>query len=294
MNSQIKHRSVLLKEAADFLNITPGGVFLDATLGGGGHTREIIRRGGRVVGIDCDPQALAVVQEELGSSKNFRGTLGNFSQIDKIAKECSCVGARGIIFDLGLSALQLLSEGRGFSFKKNEMLDMRASPMIPLTARDVINNFTRDEIYEIFTKFGEERLSSRLADLVEARRSVKAINTTGDLYGIVRFVAGSEVKARAVAQRIFQALRIFVNDEVRNLKVALPRALEVLGVGGRLVIISYHSLEDRLVKEFFLRWKKEGRVKILTKRPIIPAGDEVYRNISSRSGKLRAVEKMYD
>lgn len=290
----ITHKSVLLKEAVDFLNVTPGGVFLDVTLGGGGHTKEILLRGGRVIGIDRDPQALEIVGKEIGNNKNFRGTLGNFSQIDRIAKEYNCAEVDGVIFDLGLSSFQLLTEKRGFSFKKNEALDMRASPTISLTARDVVNSFTREEIYEIFTKFGEERLSSRLADLVKARRSIRPIDTTEDLYGIIRFVAGSEINAQKVAQRVFQALRIFVNDEVKNLKEALPQALEILAVKGRLVVISYHSLEDRLVKEFFLRSEKEGKVKILTKRPVVPSREEIYENPSSRSGKLRAVEKIYD
>lgn len=294
MISAITHKSVLLKEAVDFLNVTPGGIFADATLGGGGHTKEILRRGGRVIGIDRDPQALEMARKEIGDNKNFRGTLGNFNQIDRVAKEYNGTEFNGVIFDLGLSSFQLLTEARGFSFKKDERLDMRASPTISHTARDVINNFTRAEIYEIFTKFGEERLSSRLADLIKARRSVRPIDTTGDLYEIIRSAAGSEINAQKVAQRVFQALRIFVNDEVGNLKEALPAALKVMRVKGRLVVISYHSLEDRLVKGFFLRCEKEGKVKILTKHPIVPAREEVSENRSSRSGKLRAVEKIYD
>jgi len=294
MTSLITHKSVLLKETVDFLNVTPGGIFADATLGGGGHTKEILRRGGRVIGIDRDPQALEMARKEIGDNKNFRGTLGNFNQIDRVAKEYNEPEFNGVIFDLGLSSFQLLGTGRGFSFKKDERLDMRASPTISQTARDVINNFTREEIYEIFTKFGEERLSSRLADLIKARRSISPIDTTRDLYEIIRFVAGSEINAQKVAQRVFQALRIFVNDEVRNLKEALPAALEIMRVRGRLVVISYHSLEDRIVKEFFRRCEKEGKVKILTKHPIVPAREEVYENTSSRSGKLRAVEKIYD
>ena len=294
MTSAITHKSVLLKETADFLNVTPGGIFLDATLGGGGHTKEILRRGGRVIGIDRDPQALEIVRSEIGDNKNFRGTLGNFNQIDRVAKEYGGTEFNGVVFDLGLSSFQLLTEGRGFSFKKDERLDMRTSPTISHTARDVVNNFTREELYEIFTRFGEERLSSRLADLIKARRSVRPIDTTGDLYEIIRSAAGSEINAQKVAQRVFQALRIFVNDEVANLKEALPAALEIMGVKGRLVVISYHSLEDRLVKGFFLRCEKEGKAKILTKHPIVPAREEISENTSSRSGKLRAVEKIYD
>lgn len=293
MISTITHKTVLLKETIDFLNVTPGGVFLDATLGGGGHAKEILRRGGRVIGIDRDPQALEIARENIGDNQNFRGILGNFNQVDRVAKEYDGTEFNGVIFDLGLSSFQLLTEGRGFSFKKNERLDMRSGPEILLTARDVVNNFTKEEIYEIFTRFGEERLSSRLADLIKARRSISPIDTTGDLYEIIRFVAGSEINAQKVAQRVFQALRIFVNDEVRNIKLALPAALGILTVNGRLAVISYHSLEDRLVKEFFLRCEKEGRVKILTKRPIVPSKEEISGNPSSRSGKLRAVEKIY-
>ena len=184
MNSPITHKSVLLKESVDFLNVTPGGIYLDATLGGGGHTKEILRRGGRVIGIDRDPQALSIVREEIGDNKDFRGTLGNFNQIDRVAKEYNGAEFNGVLFDLGLSSFQLLTEGRGFSFKKDERLDMRTSPTISHTARDVVNNFTRDEIYEIFTRFGEERLSSRLADLIKARRSISPIDTTRDLYDL--------------------------------------------------------------------------------------------------------------
>lgn len=287
------HPSALLGEAVEFLNVRQGGIYLDATLGGGGHTEGIILKGGTVLGIDRDPQALSAARRRIGEDRHFKAVLGNFRDLRTIASESGFSVFDGILFDLGLSLFQLRNGGRGFSYLTEDDLDMRSDPRIALTAKQVVNDFSRDSLYEIFVKFGEERLSSRLADFIENRRRVTPVNTTGDLFRIIREVAGSDREAFPTASRVFQALRIFVNDELENLKESLPRAFEILSAKGRLVAISYHSLEDRIVKNLFKEEQSRGRGRILTNRPLPPSICEKQENRWSRSAKLRALEKIH-
>ena len=291
-SATVEHRSVLLKETVDFLSVREGGFYLDATLGGGGHASAILERGGCVLGIERDPQALTVAQSRVGKNVCFQAVLGNFKNLKELSHSSGYKVFDGIVFDLGLSSFQLKTPGRGFSYSLSEPLDMRASPDLTLTAADIVNGFTKDRLYEIFIKFGEERLSSRLADLIEKRRVLNKIESTGDLYEIIGSLAPKEEDRRKIASRVFQALRIYLNNELDNLKEALPRALEMLRIGGSLVVISFHSIEDRLVKNFFVERARVGKGMILTKRPVRPQVIELRRNPSSRSARLRALKKI--
>lgn len=291
----VQHLPVLLGETLRWLNVKKRGFYLDATLGGGGLSRAILDQGGHVLGLDRDQSVLAVTRERMTGTPDFRAVYGNFKDLERIAvAEGYAAGFDGIVFDLGLSSFQLETPGRGFSYRRDEPLDMRSDAALEVTAADVIKGFSKKDLYEIFVRFGEERISSRLVDIIEERRGLKPIETTGDLYRLIREVSGRGTVAAKVAPRIFQALRIVINDEVANLKLALPRAFGILKIGGRLLVIGYHSLEDRLVKRFFLERQKTGQARVLTPRPVVPSREEVRVNPSARSAKLRGLEKCHD
>ncbi|MDP1710418.1 MAG: 16S rRNA (cytosine(1402)-N(4))-methyltransferase RsmH [candidate division WWE3 bacterium] len=304
------HTPVLLEEVMEFLKVVPGGRYVDATVGEGGHALEIARRGGKVLGIDRDPEILEQASRQLGKKAVL--VRGNFKDIDQIAQENGFTEADGILFDLGISSWHLLSSGRGFSFQRDEPLDMRADPSLSVTAADLLNGLTNDELEKLFQKFGEEKRAVQLAAAVVRARSVRPFETTGELVRVVEGTRGNRGKiparsasaqrwrARHPATRIFQALRIAVNDEIGNLRSVLPRAFEVLKTGGRrlealpggrLVVVSFHSLEDREVKNFFRRMERSERGVILTKKPLRPPTVEVSQNPQARSARLRAMER---
>ena len=281
------HTPVLPQEVLEFLKIQPEGKYIDATVGEGGHAREIIRRGGKLLGIDQDPEILEQAKKRLG--KDAVLVRGNFKDIESIAQENGFTEADGIIFDLGISSWHLRNSGRGFSFQRNEPLDMRADPSLSVTAADLLNGLTTDELEKLFQKFGEEKRARQLALAVVRARSLRPFRTTADLVGVAEKVVRRD--RIHPATRIFQALRIAVNDEVGNLRSVLPRAFEVLKTGGHLVVVSFHSLEDREVKNFFQRMESSDQGIILTDKPLRPRPAEVSQNPQSRSARLRAMER---
>jgi len=293
------HIPALLNETVEVLNIRPGKKYIDATLGGGGHSEEILKRGGRLLGIDFDPEAIAFAQERLKKFLACPGlsppklALGNFANIDEIAKENGFEKVDGILFDLGVSSHQLETPARGFSFNQEGPLDMRMDPSLSLTARDLVNGLTEKELDELFSKLGGERYSHRLAKAIGEARKVKPIKTCDELAKIILQNAPPRGRFDRThpATRVFQALRIAINDELNNLKTALPKAVELLNQKGRLVILSFHSLEDGLVKRFFLEQEVKGVLTVVTGRPITPSQAEVEKNPRARSAKLRAAEK---
>jgi len=302
------HEPVLLKEAIEYLKVKPGAKYIDATAGGGGHTFEILARGGKVLAIDRDPDAIAHIKNKVKSHfsqenllkvskskvKNLEDLVlaqGNFSHIREIAIKYGFKKVSGILFDLGVSSHQLQDVKKGFSFQKDSPLDMRMDPSISLKAADIINNFDKRRLNEIFENFGQEKLSRAIIDAITRARQIKPIGSTWELAQIVQNV----YKKRGVsgkinpATRVFMALRIVVNSELLNLKDALPPTIDLLAKGGRLVVISFHSLEDGIVKRFF---KQEERLEIISKTPIGPSRQEILTNPRSRSAKMRIAQKI--
>ena len=276
------HKSVLLKETIAGLRVEKNEKYIDATLGGGGHSFEILRLGGKVLGIDVDKDAIAYVKSKKPESLTL--ARGNFRDIDKIALLNNfgppAGGVAGIIFDLGVSSHQIDSVTRGFSFQNEGPLDMRMDRELGVRALDLIKILTKGELSEIFTKFGEETRAWAISNAIVRARSIKPIETTTDLAKIVLAIGGK-------SKKVFQALRIAVNDELNSILEALPKALGLLKENGRLCVISFHSLEDRIVKKKFLEFEEKGMGRIITKKPIIPTEDEIEGNKRARSAKLR-------
>lgn len=285
----IYHEPVLLQTVLGLLDPKPGELFIDATIGGGGHTEAILKKGARVLGIDRDPDAIKFLEAK--NLDNLTLALGNFANIEKIAKEKGFGKVSGIIFDLGVSSHQLDDATRGFSFKHDGPLDMRMDPSTTVRSKDIINNFPERRLDEIFKTFGQEKFSRAIANAIGITRKVEEIETTGKLASIVREVyAKRHVRGKIdPATRTFQALRIVVNSELLNLEESLPQTEDLVNSGGRLAVISFHSLEDKIVKRFF---KQSGAFRVLTPKPIGPQEKEVLKNPRSRSAKLRAAEKI--
>jgi 16S rRNA (cytosine1402-N4)-methyltransferase len=289
------HTPVLLQEVLDLLDVKKGKLYIDATLGGGGHSRGILEKGGRVLGIDVDQDALDYVrrflQEGENKIENITLVRGNFRDIDAIAKDLEFINVDGILFDLGVSSYQLDTPERGFSFQEGP-LDMRMSKDLVVTAKDLVNGLTRNELRQLFERFGEERFAKKIAHAIVEQRKKHPIETTKELADIIKRAVPYQQCRIHPATRVFQALRIVVNDELANIRTALPKALSLLRRGGRIVVISFHSLEDKIVKKQFDEWEQRGLVKIITKKPIVPGREEKLKNRRSRSAKLRAIEKL--
>jgi 16S rRNA (cytosine1402-N4)-methyltransferase len=291
------HKPVLLKEVIEYLNIKAGEKYLDATLGGGGHAQEILKRGGKLLGIDCDPWAIEAARGCLSSAcpdASWQLARGNFAHLKEIALEHGFAQVAGVLFDLGVSTYQLETAERGFSFNLECPLDMRMDPDLQVTAADLVNGLSENELKEIFTRFGEERYARRLAGAIGRARQIKPIKTANQLAAIILKAWPRRGRFERIhpATRCFQALRIAVNDELGNLRKALPQAGELLKPKGRLVVISFHSLEDRIVKRFFKEEEKEEKLRIITKKPIRPTEAEINSNPRSHSAKLRVAEKI--
>ncbi len=298
---QVGHVSVLLKEAIDFLAVKPGGAYIDATVGLGGHSFELARclgRQGRLIGLDKDPKALAMARERLRPPAGMEDIWPRVELINasfaRIAEFANPNGVDGILADLGLSSLQLADVPRGFSFQAEGALDMRMDPSAVMTAEQVVNQLSERELADLIYEFGEERRSRRIARAIVRSRPIR---TSKQLAEVVAAAAGP-MKPGLIhpATRTFQALRIFVNRELDDLKALLNEesAPRVLKQGGRLVIISFHSLEDRIVKDAFRDGAQHGRYRVLTKKPVTASEQEVEANQRSRSAKLRAVEKIVE
>ncbi len=301
------HTSVLLKEAVDLLmpaRLRQDGLvaagkgvwYLDCTLGDGGHSLEILKLGGKVIGIDVDPEAIRRTRkrlEEFEKAGRFVALQGNFRDVKNLISsqaDTAQLKIAGAIFDLGVSSLQLETPERGFSFAKAGPLDMRMDPSLQVKALDLINVLGRKELYELFSNLGEEKYSWKLADAVVRAREVKPIRTTKDLADlVVREVrVGREVRGKVhPATRIFQALRIAVNDELHALEEGLEGVKDLIKKDGRILVISFHSLEDRIVKNTFRKWQLGGLGEVLTKKPIVPSDREIAENPRSRSAKMR-------
>ena len=286
------HTSVLLQESISFLKVRPGEKYIDATIGGGGHAFEILKRGGKVLGIDVDEEAIAYVKGKFKIGEDLVLVKGNFRDIGEIARSHNFGTVSGIIFDLGASSYQFDQALRGFSFGKVGPLDMRMDRSLSVKAADLVNGLTKRELYELFRTLGEERYARTIADSITRARRIKPIETTSELAQIVEKAAPRKEKDRIhPATRVFQALRIVVNDERNNIRVALPGAYSLLTRQGRMVVISFHSLEDRIVKNAFKKFTEEDLGLLITKKPIIPTEAEVQDNRRARSAKLRVIER---
>lgn len=294
------HTPVMLDEVVWLLNPRPGGIYIDCTLGSAGHSLSLLELKGtqiQIIGIDKDKDAILAAKEKLVPfTKVVTFIHGNFSKLKDIMGSIGIPHADGILFDLGVSGFQLDKTERGFSYMKDGPLDMRMGQEGDLCAKDLVNNLSGKEIAEILKTYGEERWAARIARFIVERRIKEPIVTTGQLVDVIKAAipAGARRTGPHPARRTFQALRIAVNHELDNLRTGLNQAINLLRTGGRLVVISYHSLEDRIVKTTFLnesRLKKQGSLKILTKKPLIPCKEEIISNPRSRSAKLRAAEK---
>lgn len=291
------HRPVLPGEVIDFLKVTAGSWYLDCTLGDGGHSLEILKRGGNVVGIDVDPEALKRASERLVGLGAFKLIQGNFREVKNLISQTGLAGRKfaGAIFDLGVSSLQLSSPERGFSFSKVGPLDMRMDPNLEVKALDLINALSRKELYGLFYRLGEEKYSKRVVDTLVSARKVKGVQTTKDLADLVEDVyrrVGIRRWKIHPATKVFQALRIAVNDELDALETGLSEVKDLIKNNGHILVISFHSLEDRIVKNIFREWQELGFGEILTKKPIVPKEDEFSVNPRARSGKMRVF--LYD
>ncbi|MEK7610887.1 MAG: 16S rRNA (cytosine(1402)-N(4))-methyltransferase RsmH [Patescibacteria group bacterium] len=288
------HTPVLLNEVLNFFRPGLEKKYIDATFGFGGHSNAIAEKGGTVLGIEADGAEMGVVGKTTAVNPSVTLAEGNFRDIGRIAKENGFLSVAGILFDLGLSSWQLEMSERGFSFQRNEPLDMRLNGKSGVTAADLVNGLYENELAELFNKFGQEPRARRFARVIAQRRQIEPFRSAVDLAGVVEKASGTGRGRIHPATRVFQALRIAVNQELENISTALPQALELLGSGGRLAVISFHSLEDRIVKLAFKEWS--GRfgdgVRILTPKPIVPGSAEISRNPRSRSAKLRVMERI--
>jgi 16S rRNA (cytosine1402-N4)-methyltransferase len=284
---------VLVREVMEFLNVRPEGTYIDATLGAGGHAAEILGRltSGRLLGLDRDPRALELARGRLaGFGEKLMTQHGNFAQIDALHAASGLAPVDGILADLGLSSMQLSDAARGFSFSQPGPLDMRMDPGSETTAADIVNYASERELADILFQLGEERHSRRIARAIVKARPYRL---TTELAQVVTRTIPSRTGLHQIhpATRSFMALRLAVNAELENLDQFLAKVLAVLRPGGRVAIISFHSLEDRPVKQAFRRWQTEGRASVLTRRAVRPSEEEVGSNPRARSAKLRAAEK---
>jgi len=287
------HIPVLQKEVLEHLNPKPDEDYIDCTTGEGGHALAILEKTfprGLVLAIDRDEKMIERLKLRV-SDKRLILVADNFSNLEKIAKEHD-FKADGILFDLGLSSWHLEDSKKGFSFLKNEDLDMRYGSL-ELTAKRVLNEYSQSEIERVLKDYGQERFYRKIAKEILKQRRISAIETTSQLVEVIKRATPSSYHHKKIhpATRTFQAIRIEVNDELGNLKRSLPQTLKVLKDGGRIVVISFHSLEDRIVKRFFKGQAKEGLLEIINKKPVRPKEEEIRVNPRSRSALLRAAKK---
>lgn len=290
-NNYQQHIPVLLKETLELLSPKSNENFVDCTIGLGGHTEEILRKtvpSGKVLGIDLNRHTLKVVRENLAEyGDRLILVEDSFANLEKIVHQNNLGEVDGILLDLGMSSWEIEESGKGFSFQKDEPLDMRFSEKIATTAKYIINRWKEDELLRIFREYGEERFARPIAKKIIEERKKKEIATTGELVDII-----SQVKHRRgrinPATQVFQALRIEVNSELENLKDVLAQSVNVLSKGGRIAVISFHSLEDRIVKWFF---RENENLEIITKKPVMAGEEEIKFNHRSRSAKLRVAIK---
>ena len=307
-----EHTPVLLKEIIKNLNIKEDGIYVDGTLGGAGHSSEIAKRltRGKLIGIDQDLNALKKSEQVLAPySKNVILVHDNYENIDKVLMDLGIPKVDGILLDIGVSSHQLDEESRGFSYNKDAPLDMRMDRTSGISAWDVVNNYSERELEQIIFDYGEDRWAKRIADFIVLERSEKPIGTTFELVTAIKKAIPKAVRMEGhhPAKKTFQAIRIEVNRELEVLKNSIEKMVGLLNPGGRLLIITFHSLEDRIVKEHFRELykdcicppelpqcvcEKKREIKIITRKPIIPTEKEIAENPRSRSSKLRIAEKI--
>ena len=298
------HVPVMTAEVMKYLKPGPGDVIVDLTVGGGGHAEPILKAvgpAGSLVGIDKDPAALAATARRLARyDEQLALVKMDFRKIRQTLQNLGIQEVNGILMDLGVSSHQLDDGDRGFSYRQDAPLDMRMNPEDKLTAADIIRDYSRDELTTVIRKYGEERWASRIAAFIVDRRQTRPITTTFELVDVIKAAipAGARRRGPHPARRTFQAFRIEVNGELKGLKEALEEGIAQLKRGGRIVVISYHSLEDRIVKTTFKEHTEEtavdtgARLMLLTKKPIRPAEEETAANARAESAKLRAAEKL--
>lgn len=293
------HKPVLLEEVIGHLNPQTGMNFIDCTVGRGGHLKSILKKigkEGKILGLDADSQSLKEIKLKFAKEKRVTFKEGNFRNLEKIVKEAKFESVDGILFDLGFSSWQLEESKRGFSFRKDEPLKMSFNTKQKLKADEIINEWPLEDLVKIFTEYGEEKFGWRIAKRIISLREEKRIATTLELEEIIKraipFSQTRRGQSQRVAARIFQSLRIVVNDELESLTKGLKQAFKILKPGGRLVVISFHSLEDRIVKRFFKDKQKKDLLTILTKRPVVSTKGELEDNPRGRSAKLRASIKI--
>jgi 16S rRNA (cytosine1402-N4)-methyltransferase len=304
-----QHQPVLYQEVLDTLKPVPGGSYVDGTVGAGGHSRGILELSspdGKLLGIDRDPQALKTARKVLDKyGDRVELIQGSFADLTSHLNIRNWQHVDGILLDLGLSSLQLDAAERGFSFMRSGPLDMRFDPNQEISAGDIVNSYSRDNLADLIFEFGEERHSRKIADAIIANRPLES---TKDLADIIIGAVGRQTKRIHPATQTFQALRIAVNQELKALQAFLPQALELLKPGGRLAIIAFHSLEDRIVKQYFRKESSDcicppqipscvcghtPQIREISRRPIRPEDKEIEKNPRSRSAKLRVAEKIF-
>lgn len=310
---EFSHVPVLLKESVDNLVLKNDGIYVDGTIGGGGHSLEILKRlkgGGRLIGIDRDENALRAAGDRLKEYKD-RVTLihTNFSNIKNVLHENGIDRVDGVLLDLGVSSPQLDDAGRGFSYMQDAPLDMRMDETSSLTAADIVNNYSEEELKDIIYEYGEERWASRIAKFIVNEREKQPIETTWHLVEIIKSAIPAHARREGPhpAKRTFQAIRIAVNRELDEVENAIPEIVDVLSSGGRVCIITFHSLEDRIVKNSYRKLAnpctcppelpvcicgKKPVIDVITRKPILPDSSEIENNPRARSAKLRVAEKL--
>lgn len=307
--TEFAHTTVLKTEAVDGLSVKKGGLYVDMTLGGGGHSEEILLRGGNVIGIDQDNVALRAASERLAHfGKAFRAVKSNFRAIKNVLETLEIQTVDGIVMDLGVSSPQLDDASRGFSYMQDAPLDMRMDRETAFSAKDVVNGYSESELCTLISEYGEERWAKRISEFIGKARREKPIETTGELVFVIKAAVpkGARRDGPHPAKRTFQAIRIAVNRELDVLEEALKDGLDVLGAGGRFSVITFHSLEDRIVKNAFAAAAtgctcpkeypvcvcgKKPTVKLISRKPILPSEEELTENPRARSAKLRIAEK---
>lgn len=309
---EFKHKSVLLEETIEYLNVRPDGTYVDGTLGGGGHAYHVCEKlseRGRYIGIDQDRAAIAAASERLAPFKD-RVTIvrNNYENMDLVLKELEISGVDGILLDLGVSSYQLDTLERGFSYKEDTVLDMRMDDRQEMTAKDIVNGYSEGDLFRIIRDYGEDKFAQNIAKhIVEARKKAP-IETTGELVEIIKAAIPARVRMNGghPAKKTFQAIRIELNRELDVLEHSLDKMIDLLNPGGRFCIITFHSLEDRIVKVNFKRNEnpctcppgfpvcvcgKVSKGKVITKKPVLPSEEELIENKRAKSAKLRVFER---
>jgi len=309
---EFKHISVLLNESIDALDINPDGVYVDGTMGGGGHSELILSRlskEGTLIGIDRDTEALAASRKRLEKYNNVRYAYNNYKNVKDVLSDFGIEAIDGAVLDLGVSSYQLDCGERGFSYMVDAPLDMRMNRENCKTAYEVVNTYSETELADIFFKYGEEKFSRKIARIISERRKDKPVETTLELVDIIKAAIPERMRQKGShpAKRVFQAVRIEVNGELEDLRYALDNFFDVLKPGARLSVITFHSLEDRIVKTAFNDYAtgctcpkdfpicvcgKKPRGKVITRKPVLPSDEECEYNKRSKSAKLRVVEKL--